>query len=76
LLCKFQLNGLEQVAIEDRRMLCWTDLAPEDDLADIEPVAQEIGERASGEGDAAVGPPIREMTSSGDDPALPKVGQQ
>jgi hypothetical protein len=27
LLCKFQLNGLEQVTIEDRWMLCRTDLA-------------------------------------------------
>src|SRR5271167_5248466 len=29
--CKSQLNGLEQVTIEDRWMLCWTDLAPEDE---------------------------------------------
>ena len=64
LLHQLSLNGLEQVTIEDRRMLCWTDLALEDDLADIEPVAQEIGERASGEGDAADGPPIREMAFS------------
>src|SRR5271154_112546 len=69
-------DGLEQAAIEDRRMLPRADLAPELDFADVEPVAQEIGERASGEGDAADGPPIREMASSGDDPALPKVGQQ
>src|SRR6266576_643854 len=72
LLCKLSLDALEQVMVEDRWMLCWIYLAPEDDLADIEPVAQEIGERASGEGDATNGPPIREMASSGDDPALPK----
>jgi hypothetical protein len=42
------LNGLEQVAIEDWRMLCGTDLIPEDDLANVEPVAQEMGERSSG----------------------------
>jgi hypothetical protein len=48
LLCKFQLNGLEQAAIEDWRMLARADLALEDDFADVEPVAQEIGERASG----------------------------
>src|SRR5271156_4161649 len=73
---KFQLNGLEQGTIEDRRMLCWTDLVLEYHLADIEPVAQEIGERASGEGDATDGPPVREMADFADDPALPKVGQQ
>jgi hypothetical protein len=42
----------------------------------IEPVAQEIGERASGEGDTADGPPIRELADFGDDAALPKVGQK
>jgi hypothetical protein len=76
LLREFQLNGLEQVAIEDRRMLGWTDLIPENDLADVEPVAQEIGERASGEGDTTDGPPIRKLADFGDDPALPEVGQQ
>ena len=58
LLGELSLNGLEQVTIEDRRMLCGADLALEVDLADVEPVAQEIGERASGEGDAADGPSI------------------
>ena len=76
LLPKFQLNGLEQVPIEDRRMFSRTDLALEVDFADVEPVAQEIGKRASGEGDAADGPPIREVADFGDDPTLPKVGQQ
>src|SRR5277367_2710020 len=76
LLCKFQLNGLELITIENGWMLCWTGPAPEDDLADVELVAQEIGERASGEGDAANGPPIRELADFGDDPALPKVGQE
>jgi transposase len=35
------LDGLEQAAIEDRWMLSRADLAPEDHLANIEPVAQE-----------------------------------
>jgi hypothetical protein len=76
LLRKFPLDGLEQVTIEDRRMLRWTNLALEDHLADVEPIVQELGEGASGEGNAANGPPIREVTDLGDDPALPKVGQQ
>jgi hypothetical protein len=42
-------------------------------FADVEPVAQEIGERASGEGDTANGPLIRELADFGDDSALPKV---
>jgi hypothetical protein len=76
LLRKFQLNGLEQITIENGWMLTRADLAPEDDLADVEPVTQEIGERTSGEGDAADGSPIRDPADFGDDPALPKVGQQ
>ena len=76
LLYKSQLNCLEQITIQNGWMLSWADLAPEDHFADVEPVAQEIGERASGEGDAANGPPIRELADFGDDAALPKVGQQ
>ena len=53
LLSKLLLDGLEQVRVENWRMLCGADLAFEDDLSDIEPVAQEISERASGEGNAA-----------------------
>jgi hypothetical protein len=33
LLCELSLDGLEQVSIKDRRMLCRTELAFEDDLA-------------------------------------------
>jgi hypothetical protein len=57
---ELSLDGLEQVAIEDRRMLGRTDLAFEHDLSEVEPVVQEIGERTSGEGDAADGAPIGE----------------
>jgi hypothetical protein len=57
-------------------MLPRANLAPEDHFADVEPVAQEVGQLASGEGDAADGPPIRELADFGDDPALPEVGQQ
>ena len=39
------LDGLEQVRVENWRMLCGADLAFKDDLSDIEPVAQEISER-------------------------------
>ena len=53
--CSFELglDGLEQIAIDDGRLLARQNLALEDDLADVEPVAQEMGERATGERDAA-----------------------
>ena len=70
------LDGLEQVTIEGRWMLARADLAPEDHFAYIEPVAQEIGERASGEGNAANRPPIRERADFGEDAALAKVGKE
>jgi hypothetical protein len=76
LLSKLLLDSLEQVRVENWRMLCGADLAFEDDLSDIEPVAQEISEWASGEGNTANGPSIREMADFGDDAALPKVTQE
>src|ERR1700722_7130277 len=57
-------------------MLCGADFALEVDLANVEPVVQEIGERASGEGNAADGPSIAEMADLGDDAALPKITQE
>jgi hypothetical protein len=76
LLGKPLLNSLEPIPIEDRWMLARADLALEADLADVEAIAQEIGERASGEGDAADGAPIGEMADLGDDPVLTKVRQE
>ena len=68
--------GLEHVAVYNRRMLCRADLTLEIDFSDVETVPQEISERASGEGNAANGPSIREMADFGDDAALPKVTQE
>ena len=45
------LHCLEKITVENGRLLAGKDLTPKDDLADIEPVAQKIGERAAGEGD-------------------------
>jgi hypothetical protein len=53
------LDGPEQILIQERRMLCRADLALEVDLTDVEAVTQEIGERASGEGDTADSSPSR-----------------
>ena len=41
------LHRLEKITIENGRLLAGKDLTPEDDLADIKPVAQKIGERAT-----------------------------
>src|SRR5215475_12211081 len=68
---ELSLDGLEQVPIEDRGMLARADHTLEVDFADIEPVPQQIGERTSGEGDAAYRPPIREVADFGNDPPLP-----
>ena len=59
LLVKFSLNRLEQRAIENSGLLAWEDLALVADLADIEAIAQESGERSTGERNAADGPSIR-----------------
>ena len=55
LLVKFGLNCLEQGPIEDGKLLAWEDLALVADLADIEAIAQQRGERPTGERDAADG---------------------
>jgi hypothetical protein len=70
------LDGLRQVPIEDGRMLARADLALELDLSDVEPVAQEVGERASCQGDAANRPSIGKGANLGDDSTCSKIGQK
>src|SRR5439155_9149722 len=53
---------------------CSEDLALEGDLADVEPIAQKMGERATSEWDAANRAPGLERSHLGDDPSLAKVG--
>jgi hypothetical protein len=47
------LDRVEESTIEDGWLLAGTNLTLEDDLADVEPVAQKMGERAAGEGNPA-----------------------
>ena len=47
------LHRVEKITVEKGRLLAGKDFTPEDDLADIEPVAQKIGERATGKGDSS-----------------------
>jgi hypothetical protein len=47
------LHGFEQIAGEDRLMLAAMHLASIDDLADVEPVLEQMGKRSDAEADAA-----------------------
>ena len=49
------LNGLEQGAVQDRRLLSRQDLTPVFDLADEKTVPEEVGEGSSSERDASAG---------------------
>src|SRR5262249_42600459 len=70
------LNCLEQVPVKDRRLLARADLAVVDPLADVEPIAQQISQRASGERDATDCASIRQPADLCDDAAAAEVGQQ
>ena len=52
---QFLLNGLEQGSVQDRRLLPGQDLTPVFDLADEEPVPEEVGEGSSAKRDASAG---------------------
>jgi hypothetical protein len=53
------LDGIEQLALQDGRMLARDGLAAIDHLAEVEAVAQQVGQRAAGERDAAITrPPV------------------
>ena len=67
------LHCLEKITVENGRLLAGKDLTPEDDLADIEPVAQKIGERATGKRDPSHRAAGLERSQLGDDPPLAEV---
>ena len=58
------LHRLEQVAIENGLVLGRADCAAIDHLADVEAVAQQIGERAAREGNAAMRAPVRQLAAA------------
>src|SRR5216683_6650112 len=76
LLAELGLHRVKEITIEYGRLFAGEDLALEGDLADVEPIAQQMGERAAGEWDAANGAPGFERSHLGDDPSLAKVGHQ
>ena len=64
------LDGLEQVSIDDGGLLASQDLALEDHLADVEAVAEQMGERTACEGNAADGLACLQRPDLGDDASL------
>src|SRR5437762_13871584 len=76
LVIELGLHRVKEITIEDGGLLAGEDLALEHDLADIEPIAQEVGERAAGEGDSANRAPALEQSHLGDNSSLAEVGHQ
>ena len=56
LLVELGLHRVKEVTIEDGGLLAGEDLTLEDDLTEVEPIAQKMGERAAGEWDPSNGP--------------------
>src|SRR2546428_1893914 len=76
LVVELGLHRVKEITIEDGGLLTGEDLALEGDLADVEPIAQKVGERTAGEWDPANRAPGLERSHLGDDPPLAKVGHQ
>src|SRR5207248_10763688 len=74
LVVELGLHLVKEITIKDGGLLAGEELALEGDLADVEPIAQKMGERAAGEWDAANRAPGLERSHLGDDPPLAKVG--
>src|SRR5437588_11159792 len=70
LLVELGLHRVKEIAIEDSGLPAGEDLALEGDIADVEPIAEKMGERAAGEGDAANRAPGLERSQLGDDSSL------
>ena len=76
LVVELGLHRVKEITIEDGGLLAGEDLALEGDLADVEPIAQKMGERAAGEWDAANCAPGLERSHLRDDPPRAQVGHQ
>src|SRR6266481_12435 len=70
------LHGLEQSPVEDRLLRPAMHLAAIDHLADVEPVLEEIGERAHPEADAPDDPSVRAAPCFGPDVAPVEILHQ
>src|SRR5258708_37926839 len=76
LVVELGLHRVKEITIDDGGLLAGEDLALEGDLADVEPIAQKMGERAAGEWDAANCASGLERSHLGDDPSLAKARPQ
>src|SRR5258708_30063215 len=76
LIVELGLHRVKEITIEDGGLLAEEDLALEGDLADVEPIAQKMGERAAGKWDSANCASGLEGSHLGDDPPLAKVDHQ
>src|ERR1700730_9019965 len=70
------LHGFEQIAGEDRRMLAAMHLASIDDLADVDPVLEQMGKRSHAEADAAAPVAIATAIDLGPDPLPIELREQ
>ena len=73
LLIELGLDRIEEITIEDGRLLAGKDLTLEDDLPDVEPVAQKMGERAAGKRDSSHFAARLERSHLGDDLPLAEI---
>src|SRR5436305_12333038 len=73
LVVELGLHRVKEITIEDGGLLAGEDLALEDDLAEVEAIAQKMGERAAGKWDPADCAAGLKGSHFGDDPSLVKV---
>src|ERR1700674_4839117 len=70
---KLGLDGLKQLAIEDRLMLSGVNPAAVHDLADVEPILEQMRQRTDAEADAATHAAIQPDSRLGPDTAPVEV---
>src|SRR5207245_7296795 len=74
LFAQLGLDGLEQVPIDNGRLLALEDLTLKRNVSDIEAIAEQMGERSARERNSADGLPGLERPHLGDDARLAQVG--
>src|SRR6266436_1829990 len=76
LVVELGLHRVKEITIDDGGLLAGQDFTLEHDLADVEPLAQKMGEGTAGKRDPANGAPGLERSHLGDDPLFAKVSHQ
>ena len=70
------LDGIEELPINNGRLLARQDLTLECHLSNVEPVAEQVGERSARERDAADGFSCFQGADLGDDALIAQVGHE